>query len=83
MRRLTIVVSTLGLLLAAFLVVVIFWDTHRLIAIGAVAALYLGIGAWAFARVKEKARTSPPPFEATLAEFASDLEMLRGQRRDE
>jgi uncharacterized membrane protein YqjE len=73
----------LGLLLVAFLVVVLFWDTHRLAAIGAVTVLYLGIGAWAFARLNEKARASPPPFQATLAEFASDLEMLRGQRRDE
>jgi uncharacterized membrane protein YqjE len=71
----------LGLLLVAFLVVVVFWDTHRIIATAAVTLVYLGIGAWALARLKEKARTSPPPFEATLAEFAKDLEMLK--RRDE
>lgn len=69
----------LGLLLAAFLVVVIFWDTHRLMAISGATLLYLGIGASAFARMKEKARSSPPAFEATLAEFTSDLEMLRSR----
>lgn len=69
----------LGLLLAAFFVVVLFWDSHRLAAIGAITLLYLGVAAWAFLRLKEKVRKSPPPFEATLAEFASDLEVLRGR----
>jgi uncharacterized membrane protein YqjE len=68
----------LGLLLAAFFVVVFFWDTHRLAAIGGVTVLYLGIGAAAFARLQFKVATSPPPFEATLRELAADREMLKG-----
>jgi uncharacterized membrane protein YqjE len=71
----------LGLLLLAFFVVVLFWDTHRIAATAAVTLVYLGIGAGALARLREKSRASPPPFEATLAEFAKDLEMLKG--RDE
>jgi uncharacterized membrane protein YqjE len=71
----------LGLALAAFFVVVLFWDTHRVAATAAVTLVYLGIGAGALARLKEISRSSPPPFQATLAEFAKDLEMLK--RRDE
>ena len=71
----------LGLLLVAFLVVVIFWDSYRLIAIGGVTLLYLGIGAWALLKLRHKVRVSPPPFAATLAEFEQDMELLR--RRDE
>jgi uncharacterized membrane protein YqjE len=71
----------LGLLLAALLVVVVFWETHRVAAAAAVTVLYLAIGTWALLRLKEKARASPPPFEATLAELARDLEMLKA--RDE
>ncbi len=71
----------LGLLLAAFFVVVVFWETQRLTATAAVTLLYLAIGVGALLRLKEKARASPPPFEATLAEFAKDLEMLKA--RDE
>ena len=71
----------LGLLLAAFFVVVVFWDTYRVAASAGVTLVYLGIGTWALLRLKEKARTSPPPFEATLGEFARDLEMLKA--RDE
>lgn len=69
----------LGLLLAALFVVVFFWDTHRLAALGAVTILYLGIAAGAFVRLREKLRTSPPPFEATLRELAADRELLRGR----
>ncbi len=76
-----VVFLALGLALAAFLVVLVFWDTHRLAAAGAVTLLYLAIGALAILRLKQKARASPPPFAATLAEFAKDLEMLKA--RDE
>jgi uncharacterized membrane protein YqjE len=68
----------MGLLLAAFFVVVLFWDTHRLIAAGGVALFYLGIGACALARLREARRNSPPPFAATLKEFMNDLRLLRG-----
>ncbi len=71
----------LGLLLVAFFVVVVFWDTHRVVATAAVTLVYLGIGAGALARLRRKSRASPPPFEATLAELAKDLEMMKG--RDE
>jgi uncharacterized membrane protein YqjE len=70
----------MGLLLVAFFVVVLFWDSHRLAAIGGVTLLYLGIGLAAFWRLREKARTAPPPFEATLRELAADSEMLKGER---
>ena len=70
---------SMGLLLAAFVFVVFFWDTHRLAAITGVTLLYLGVGAGAFLRLREKARSAPPPFEATLRELAADREMLRGR----
>jgi uncharacterized membrane protein YqjE len=67
----------LGLLLVALFIVVLFWDTHRLGALGGVTLVYLGIGGLALVRLKEKMRDSPPPFEATLAELAKDAEALR------
>lgn len=67
-----------GLLLLAFLVVVVFWDTHRDAALAAVTLAYIIVGAWAFARFRAALRDSPAPFSATLAEFRNDLDMLRG-----
>jgi len=68
----------LGLLLVGFFFVVLFWDSYRLSAIGAVTVLYLGIGAWAMVRLQEKIRNRPRIFAATLSEFGNDLEALRG-----
>jgi len=69
----------MGLLLAAFLVVVMYWETHRVLAAGGVTLLYLGIGGWALVRIREMSRNSPPPFAATMSEFANDLRLLRGR----
>ena len=65
--------------LLALFVVVLFWDTHRLLAAGGVTVAYLAIGIFALLRLKERARNSPPPFEATLTELARDVETLRGR----
>jgi uncharacterized membrane protein YqjE len=67
-----------GLVLLALFVVVLFWDTHRVAAMGGVTLAYLGIGAWAFLRFQDRVSKSPPPFSASLAEFKRDLEQLRG-----
>ena len=69
------------MLLAAFLVVALFWDTHRMLAAGGVTLLYLAIGGWALLRLRQMNHNSPPPFSATMGEFANDLRLLSG--RDE
>lgn len=66
----------LALLLAALFVVVIFWDTHRLAALGGVTLLYAGVAAVALGALRAKQRASPAPFEATLRELAADRELL-------
>jgi uncharacterized membrane protein YqjE len=67
-------------LLFAFFIVVVFWDTHRIAASAGVTLAYLGIGVVALLRLKRIAGASPPPFEATLAELAKDVEALGGNR---
>lgn len=69
---------TLGMLLAALLVIVLLWDSYRVAAAGGVAALYLGIGGWALVRLRRLSRDSPVPFVASMREFAEDLKQLRG-----
>lgn len=68
----------MALLLAAFFVVVLFWDTHRLAAIGGVTLLYAAIGVGALLRLRAISRALPKPFEATLRELAADRDLLRG-----
>lgn len=69
----------LGLLLVAAFIVLLFWDTHRLAALGAVTLVYLGIAAYCFLRLRKEQQDAPPPFEATLRELAADREMLGGR----
>ena len=66
----------IGVVLVTILLVVAFWDTHRLLALGALAGFYLviGMGVWAFAL--HKARTKPGLFAASLSELFKDRQQL-------
>ena len=65
-----------GLVLAAILLVVAFWDTHRILALSGLAVFFLaaGMAAWMFA--KHKARTKPRLFAASLSELLKDRQQL-------
>jgi uncharacterized membrane protein YqjE len=67
------------LLLIAFLVVVVFWDSYRVGALAGVTLAYALVGAWAVLRFRNVTMNRPPPFAATLAEFRKDLEIFRGR----
>ena len=66
----------LGVVTLTLFVIVIFWDTHRLIAIGAVTAVYLGIAAGLALYAKGEAGRGARPFASTIAEFRKDRERL-------
>lgn len=74
---------TLALLLLAFLVVVAFWDTHRIAAIVGVTLLYAAVGLGALWRLRAAQASAPPAFEATLAELRKDVEALRAGEKDD
>jgi uncharacterized membrane protein YqjE len=83
-RRQMLILAALGfaflhtaLLLLTFFVVVLFWDTHRIAAVGAMTVLYLGCGGAVLARLRRDAAASPAPFAATLGELERDLDGLR------
>lgn len=68
--------AALGIVLLALLVVVVFWDTHRLLALGALALLFL-LGAAVAGRIAlVKARAKPRLFASSLAELSKDREQL-------
>lgn len=71
----------LALILATLLVVAIFWDSHRLLALGGATAFYAvtGLGLWF--TVLAKFRNMPKFFAATRGEFAKDREWLGGDTR--
>lgn len=68
----------LGLVLFALWLVLVFWDSHRLLVLGVEAGAMLTIGA-VFAGVwRHKARTKPRFLAATLTELQCDREALQG-----
>jgi uncharacterized membrane protein YqjE len=66
----------LGVVLLAMLIVVFFWESHRLLALGGLTGIFLaagtGLGWFAMHRV----RARPRLFEASLAELSKDRQQL-------
>ncbi len=65
-----------GVVLLAILVAVVFWDTHRLLALGGLTGIFLVGGAAAFGCARHKLKTKPRLFAASLAELSKDRKHL-------
>ena len=65
-----------GFLLLTLFIVVLFWDTYRVYAVGGFALLYLGLGVFSAVTLRQRLKTRPRLFATTLAEFAKDSERL-------
>jgi uncharacterized membrane protein YqjE len=72
-----------GVLAATGFVIVCFWDTHRLTAIGVVTIGYLLGGTFALWRFNVRQRTDPKPFAATLAELERDVQWMARHKEGE
>ena len=66
----------LAVLVASMLVVVLFWDTHRIAALCALTIVYALLGLVALWRIAVQRKTEAPAFAATLAELERDREWL-------
>jgi uncharacterized membrane protein YqjE len=67
----------MGVVLCVALIVLFYWDTHRLAAVGVLAAGFLGTGALLGWILRDKAKSRPKPFAATRGELSKDRDMLR------
>lgn len=67
---------SLGLVLLTLFVVILFWDTHRVYAVGGFALLYLGLGITAGAVLRRRLQARPRLFATTLAELSKDRDHL-------
>lgn len=65
-----------GMLLATLLLVVAFWDTHRLLMLGSLAGFFLVAGMAACSFAVYKVRTKPKVFAASLLELIKDRQQL-------
>ena len=65
-----------GVVLLAILVAVVFWDSHRLLALAGLTGVFLVGGAAAFGFARHKLKTKPRLFAASLAELSKDRQHL-------
>ena len=65
-----------GILLLALLVVILFWETHRIAAISVLAALFLAIGAAMAAAARSRAQGGRKLLAASLDELRKDGDRL-------
>jgi uncharacterized membrane protein YqjE len=66
-----------GTVLLAILVAVVFWDSHRLLALTGLTGFFLAGGAAALGIARLKLRAKPKLFAASLAELSRDRQALR------
>ena len=66
----------LGVLLSTLFVILLFWDSNRLLAVGGFAGLYLAIGIVFAMVVRNRTARGSRLFEASLAELKKDAARL-------
>ena len=69
----------LAAIMLTLLVVVLFWDSHRVTVICLLAAAYAGIAVAIGFGVRQKLRAGSKLFSASLAELAKDREQLKSR----
>jgi len=69
----------LAVILLVLLVVVWFWDTNRLLAIGVLAGLFAAGGIVSLLMLRATVRQRPKLLSATLAELSKDRAKLEGE----
>jgi uncharacterized membrane protein YqjE len=67
----------MGILLLAVFIVVLFWDDHRLAALGMLSVLFLALGMLTAVLLRNLAQAKSRLFSASLAELAKDREQLK------
>lgn len=73
----------IAFLLVVLFVLVLFWDSHRLLAVGGMAALFALGSAVAYFKVRGELANRPPIMAATLAELRKDAQAVKGEPEGE
>lgn len=66
-----------GIILLAVFFVVLFWDSYRLVVLGVMTGLFLGMGIFAILTLRARTAENTKMFSTTLAELAKDHERLK------
>jgi uncharacterized membrane protein YqjE len=67
-----------AVLLAALFVIILFWDSYRLLAVGGMAVLFALAGFVILMKVRASFAAHGPMFKATLGELRNDMDFILG-----
>jgi uncharacterized membrane protein YqjE len=70
----------MGLFFLCGLIVVLLWEQHRLLALGALAVLFLGAGFWVLQQARARLRAPGGLFATSVAELERDRTELGRER---
>lgn len=70
----------MGLFFLCSLIVVLLWEQHRLLALGALAVLFLGAGFWVLQQARARLRAPGGLFATSVAELERDRTELGRER---
>jgi len=65
-----------GVVLGTILLVILFWDTQRILVLGLLAGAFLAVGVSVWLLAMHKVRTKPRMFSASLSELSKDRQSL-------
>ena len=66
----------LSIMLLTVLIVVVFWDSHRLLVLANLAALYFIVGLLFWNALRQASQQRPKLFSSSLAELSNDRDQL-------
>ena len=72
-----VILLSLGLIFLSVLFTVLLWDSHRLLVLAVLAAIFLTLGAVAFTAARARLTRGSRLFDASLGELERDNERLR------
>ena len=70
----------LGFLCLNLLLVMLFWETHRVLVVVLMCVFYLGSALSIFIWLRSRMRSESEPFSATRGEIHKDLSFLKGDK---
>jgi uncharacterized membrane protein YqjE len=67
----------IAIVMVALFVIILFWDTHRIEAVLAMAALFAALGTLLASSVRQRMANKPRLLSFTIAELNKDIECIR------
>ncbi len=71
-----------GVVLLAIFIIVLLWDTHRLLILGSLTALFIITGILLYLRAARAFKSLPRLFESSIVELSKDQEQLNAVKKE-